>query len=231
MRKNYLPSILLLLITTNCVFLPSNIAVKNYHIKSIDHLSKSSNGKKLRIYLTSQDKRNFENNTGKSISVSNNCNSDSSEFINSAQRKIWSAVENKAFEVARNNELPITFVCSSKEADYIFEYSFNEAANYQALTIWTLPFHIALLGVPPFVNSYQYDITLNVISPKNKTLINSDKGEFNNFTITSSLLLPFSPIIEPGSNNTLENVRTNTIAKMIVDKALEKSASFIKSDR
>lgn len=133
MRKNYLPSIFLLLITTNCVFLPSNIAVRNYHIKHIDNLSKLGGGKKLRIYLTSQDKRNFENNTGKSISVSNNCNSNSNDFINNVQKQIWSAVENKAFEVARNNELPITFVCSSKEADYIFEYSFSEAANYQAL--------------------------------------------------------------------------------------------------
>jgi len=212
-----------LFILPGCSMLPMGIPIKSYKINSLSEFKNESHNKKIKIYLVAQDKRNYERNSNKSINVSNYCASGSGYHSYDSPiviEDIWKVVENKAFDVAQNNDLPLAFVCSSKEADYIFEYSFNQTMPYGSITmVATLPFHIALLGIPPFVNNYKYDLFLNVIDAKTNSIARSGNEEFAHTTVLSSVLLPFSPLIEPEENN-LRNIQLDTMAKMVVDKTL-----------
>ena len=229
MRKNYI-SIPLFFIIANCTQLPMSLAVKKYKMASVDNLKYDSGGGVIKIYLVSQEKRSLEKNLGKSIPTTNNC--DSSYYENSRdlalnpQKRIWSQVENKVFDLSKNHKLPISFVFSQENADYIFEYSFGKTTDYQILTLFTLPFHIALLGIPPLASDYKYEIIVSVINARSKKLVKSNKDEFSQWTVTSSVLLPFSPLIEPKNNN-VANIQIDTITKIIIGKTIEYSEYLI----
>lgn len=213
-----------------CTLLPMGVPIKGYEISSLSSFGSKEFDKKIKIYLVSQHKRNYERNSGRSIAVSNNCVSEYGygEYNSPIViEKAWKAVENKAFSVSSKNNIPISFVCSAKEADYIFEYSYMQEMPYSGVTtLITLPFHIALLGIPPFINHHQYNLFLNIINVKTNSLIRSEDEEFRHTIVSSSLLLPFMPLIEP-EENSIDNIKLDTIAKMIVDKSLEYSRDLM----
>jgi hypothetical protein len=215
MKKILTASLLILISLQSCV------ANKDYKRSSYDQRSalfdnfpRKDKNKKIKIALQNAEKSQVEKDSGYAISSSSYCQSKGA--INMNYYEVWGVVESKAIELGLEKESPILFVCTAKEADFIYEYSYEIKDNSSLFgSIFNLEFFVVTLGIIPLIDSPEYKVSLSIKTKDGVLLKDLGTVDFKHTIYTSTVLLPF--VHDKKRVPTKENV----IAEIVLDKTLE----------
>lgn len=202
--------ILILTILQSCT-----ISNKNYYKPSFGARSKIYQNLKqpkkiIKIYLQNSDKIEIERNSKQYISVSNYCQSMGGIYMG-YDKPIWRRVEIEAMKLGLEKDSSIFFVCSPKNADFIYEYSYSIKSDGSAINFL---FGLSLFVIPG-ITKYSYDISLKIKDKNYKTIKDLGNTTFNNKVYTSLLFIPVQ--IVKRSDASEEKV----IADIVLDKVIE----------
>ena len=202
--------------------LQSCIASKNYQTSSYDQrdvlfdsFHKKDKSKKVKIYLQNAEKFQLEKDSGHTISATFYCHSRGD--INMQHEATWGVVESKAIRLGLEHRSPILFVCSTKEADFVYEYSYEEKTEFGVLKIFNISAFLGTLGIFPLIESPEYKISLSIKTKDNVLLKDLGMTEFKHTVFSSTALLPLAV------GRVIKRIPTkdNVVAEMVLDKVLE----------
>lgn len=204
-------------ITLICFFVQSCVASKNYEKTSLNNRDKIyesliRSDQKIKIYLQNAEKREIEKDYNNTISVSPYCYSHGDIYMGGRVNSIWETVEKKAFQLGIENNSPILFVCSPKNADFIYEYSYLESKEGSAMANFL---SVMSLFILPMISQNDYEVSLKIKNKNNKIIKDLGITNLSHKVYTTPVLIPVQIIT--GINPTKENV----IADIVLDKIIE----------
>jgi hypothetical protein len=126
--------------------------------------------------------------------------------------EFWKVVEVEAMKINKDENSAIIFVCSAKNADLIYEYSYKENRNPSAIMnlIWGMT-----LSIFPTMEKRNYEVELKVKDKNNKIIQEIGNTNFDHTIFISSSFIPVQIITR--KNLFSENV----IAEIVLDKVFE----------